>query len=97
MEQARIEAIGANAMQGVKQNLNGTSLITGRFDFNRDGKVNALDLAVAKAHFNRSLSMSAAPVAAAAAATAAVQGVAPANVFADAAVPTRSTSTVTWR
>ena len=52
----------------VKQNLNATSLITGRFDFNRDGKINALDLGAIKAHLNRSLTMLAAPAGAAPAA-----------------------------
>ena len=40
----------------VKQQLNRASDITGRFDFNRDGRVNALDLGLVKANLNKSLS-----------------------------------------
>jgi hypothetical protein len=50
----------------VKNALNGASTLTGRFDFNRDGKVNALDLGVVKANLNRTLALAAAALPAAA-------------------------------
>ena len=60
--------VNALDLGGVKRALNGTSTLTGRFDFNRDGRVNALDLGIAKANLNRSLSAPAAPAALVAAA-----------------------------
>jgi len=39
----------------VKKALNGTAGITSRVDFNRDGRINALDLGAAKLNLNRSL------------------------------------------
>jgi hypothetical protein len=47
--------VNAADLGGVKQALNTTSTITGRFDFNRDGRVNALDLGAAKGNLNRTL------------------------------------------
>jgi hypothetical protein len=55
--------VNALDLGGVKRALNGTSTLTGRFDFNRDGRVNALDLGIAKANLNRSLSAPVAPTA----------------------------------
>jgi hypothetical protein len=49
----------------VKQQLNHASDITGRVDFNRDGRVNALDLGIAKAGLNHSLAAATTGVAAA--------------------------------
>jgi hypothetical protein len=54
--------VNALDLGGVKRALNGTSTLTGRFDFNRDGRVNALDLGIAKANLNRSLASPAATV-----------------------------------
>jgi uncharacterized delta-60 repeat protein len=45
----------------VKAGLNGSSALSGRLDFNRDGRVNALDLGAAKANLNRALATAAAP------------------------------------
>jgi hypothetical protein len=42
-------------LAAVKRALNTTSDVTGRFDFNRDGRVNALDIAALKQNLNRSL------------------------------------------
>jgi hypothetical protein len=39
----------------VKRELNRPSALAGRFDFNRDSRVNALDLAAARGNLNRSL------------------------------------------
>jgi hypothetical protein len=39
----------------VKRGLNGTALVTSRVDFNRDGRINALDLAACKSNLNRGL------------------------------------------
>jgi hypothetical protein len=61
--------VNALDVAAVKQALNGTSTITGRFDFNRDGRVNALDVAVVKQNLNRTLSPISATAAGATAAT----------------------------
>ena len=39
----------------MKRALNSASPITGRFDINRDGRVNALDLAAVRQNLNRNL------------------------------------------
>jgi hypothetical protein len=41
----------------VKRALNTCSTPGGRYDFNRDGRVNALDLGAVKANLNRSLAL----------------------------------------
>jgi hypothetical protein len=48
----RVTALDLSA---VKRALNTTPGVTGRFDFNRDGKVNALDLSAVRGSLNRSL------------------------------------------
>jgi hypothetical protein len=58
----------------VKRALNTTSPLDGRYDFNRDGRVNALDLGAVKANLNRSLALTAVPVVTPAAADAGVGG-----------------------
>jgi hypothetical protein len=55
--------VNAVDLAGVKKALNTASDLTGRYDFNRDGKVNALDLGAVKANLNRSLAPSTPPVA----------------------------------
>jgi hypothetical protein len=57
----RVNALDLGAM---KRELNRASDLTGRFDFNRDGKVNALDLGIVRSNLNRSLAAAAPPVAA---------------------------------
>jgi hypothetical protein len=47
--------VSALDLSAVKRALNTTSDLAGRVDFNRDGRVNALDLAVARGSLNRSL------------------------------------------
>jgi hypothetical protein len=47
--------VSALDLAAVKQGLNTASVLTGRLDFNRDGRVNALDLAAARANLNRVL------------------------------------------
>jgi PKD repeat protein len=47
--------VSAADLGGVKRNLNTTVGVSNSYDFNRDGKVNALDLGIAKASLNRSL------------------------------------------
>jgi hypothetical protein len=58
--------VNALDLAAVKRALNSTSSVTGKFDFNRDGRVNALDLAAVKQNLNRNLPLvtpfSAAPV-----------------------------------
>jgi hypothetical protein len=49
----RVNALDLGA---VKRALNSTSTLTGRVDFNRDGRVNALDLSIVKANLKRILS-----------------------------------------
>ena len=44
-------------LAAVKRALNTASDATGRFDFNRDGRVNALDLATVRQNLNRSLAV----------------------------------------
>ena len=39
----------------MKRELNTDATITSRADFNRDGRVNALDLAIVKSNLNRAL------------------------------------------
>ena len=39
----------------MKRSLNSTAPVTARTDFNRDGRVNALDLAAVKARLNQTL------------------------------------------
>ena len=48
---------GRNALDvaGVKRALNTATAVTGKFDFNRDGRVNALDVALVKQSLTRSL------------------------------------------
>jgi hypothetical protein len=48
--------VNALDIAAVKRALNTTSDLTGRFDFNRDGRVNALDLAAVRGNLNRALS-----------------------------------------
>jgi hypothetical protein len=50
----RVSAVDLGA---VKRALNSTSSITGRYDFNRDGKVTAVDLGLVKANLNRPLAL----------------------------------------
>jgi len=78
----RVNALDLGA---VKRALNTSSTITGRYDFNRDGRVNALDLGADKANLNRSLSLLTAPVAPVAVAPAAA--VATRRVWDEAVVP----------
>ena len=47
--------VNALDLAAVKQGLNTASPVTGRLDFNRDGRVNALDLAAVRANLNRTL------------------------------------------
>jgi alpha-L-arabinofuranosidase len=53
--------ISAADLAAVKRDVNATAGLTSRADFNRDGKVNALDLAAAKANLFQSLSPITAP------------------------------------
>jgi hypothetical protein len=53
--------VNALDVAGVKRALNGTSGVTGRFDFNRDGRVNALDVAAVKQNLTRTLTLVTAP------------------------------------
>jgi uncharacterized delta-60 repeat protein len=54
---AGTQKVNALDLGAVKRALNSTSGVTGRYDFNRDGRVNALDLGTVKANLNRSLTM----------------------------------------
>ena len=47
--------VNALDLAAVRRELNTSSDITGRFDFDRDGRVNALDLAAARQNLNRTL------------------------------------------
>jgi uncharacterized delta-60 repeat protein len=55
--------VNAGDLGGVKRVLNTTPNISSRYDFNRDGRVNALDLGATKANLNRSLALPAAGIA----------------------------------
>ena len=50
--------VNALDLAAVKRSLGSASTITGRLDFNRDGRVNALDLAATRAGQSQSLSLS---------------------------------------
>jgi hypothetical protein len=52
MTNVRVSALDLAA---VKRAMNSDSIVTGRFDFNRDGHVNALDLSSVRANLNRTL------------------------------------------
>jgi hypothetical protein len=54
--------VSALDLAAVKRTLDTFSPITGPYDFNRDGRVDALDLGIVKANLNRSLAVSAVPV-----------------------------------
>ena len=54
-------AVSAGDLAAVKRELDATAGVTSRADFNRDGRVNALDLAAAKANLFQSLSPITAP------------------------------------
>jgi hypothetical protein len=72
--------VSALDLASVKRLLNGASAVTGPVDFNRDGRVNALDQATVRANLSRELPGLSAPAQA-------VPMVAPASgVFSDAAV-----------
>ena len=47
--------VSALDLSAVKRAINTNSDITGRFDFNRDGRVNALDLAAVRGNLNHTL------------------------------------------
>ena len=49
-------------VSGVKRAANTDSPLTGRFDFNRDGRVNALDLAAERSNLNRSIVVLTTPI-----------------------------------
>src|SRR5205809_4179034 len=62
--------VSALDLAAVKRALNTDSDVTGRYDFNRDGRVNAIDLAAVRSNLNRSLPGIAAAAAPALASTA---------------------------
>jgi len=70
--------VDATDLAGVKAALNTDASIINTVDFNRDGRVNALDLGAAKSNLNRSLERLRAPLASAAPSGAAPSFVAPA-------------------
>jgi hypothetical protein len=47
--------VTAQDLSSVRLSANAPSDIAGRFDFNRDGRVNALDLGIVKSNLNRTL------------------------------------------
>ena len=47
--------VTAADLGAIKKALNTDATVSNRFDFNRDGKVNALDLGLAKSYLNRGL------------------------------------------
>jgi uncharacterized delta-60 repeat protein len=57
--------VSAADLGAIKRDLNADLGLTGRTDFNRDGRVNALDLGLAKSNLNRSLAALSAPAPAA--------------------------------
>jgi hypothetical protein len=65
--------VSALDLAAVKRALNSNSDLAGRFDVNRDGRVNALDLAAVRGNLNRTLAAVAAPSAGASSA-ASVEG-----------------------
>jgi hypothetical protein len=69
-DSATVARVNSLDLGRLKLSLNTNSPVTGRFDFNRDGRVSALDVGAIKAHLNRTLTMLAAPAGAAAAAPA---------------------------
>jgi murein DD-endopeptidase MepM/ murein hydrolase activator NlpD len=54
--------VNALDLAAVKRALNTSSTLTGRFDFNRDGRVNALDVAALKQNLGRSLAAATAAI-----------------------------------
>jgi hypothetical protein len=75
-DSATSAVVNALDMAAVKRALNTASTLVGKLDFNRDGRVNSLDLATVRANLNRRLELGAAPAG----------GVAAASVFSNTVV-----------